>query len=173
MRAAFGRDVAQNGPHFDTGRNKRAGFQRLQTHDRLQIEGCVLRLNVHHLATSHAFRSTGQRQRRHQLAAHKWVAMGIGIGQDFKSERVQRVTGQNRGRFVKGPMHGGLATAQIIIIHAGKIVMYQRIDVNGLNRRTNAQSGFAVDIEQGCGGRNQQRTKTLAAANRCVPHGCI
>ena len=65
--------------------------------------------------------------------------MGVGMGENFEGDRLQRIAGQHRRRLVIGAVHSGPAPAQIIIIHTGQIVMDQRIGVNALERRGDAQ----------------------------------
>jgi len=39
----------------------------------------------------------------------------------------QRIAGEDRGRFIEGLVHGRPATAQVVVVHGGEIVMHQRI----------------------------------------------
>jgi len=51
--------------------------------------------------------------------------MGRRIGQHLERLRQQRIAGKNGGGFVIGAVTGGLAAAQIIVIHGGKVIMNQ------------------------------------------------
>ena len=74
-----------------------------------------------------------------------WVAA---IGEDLERQRVQRIAGEDRGAFVEGAVHGRLAAAQIVIVHARQIVVDQRIDMDAFDREAGAQRAVAIDVEQ-------------------------
>ncbi len=170
MRAAFGWDMAEDRAHFDAGGNQRAGLQRLQPRYRGQVKGRLFRLQIHHLSARHAIRATGQRQRRNQLAADEGVGVGARTGEDFKGQRMQRVARQHGGCLPECAVHRGLAPAHIVIVHARQIVMDQRIDMDRLHRRSDAQRDIAVDMEQRSGRSDQQGPQPFAAANRRMAH---
>jgi hypothetical protein len=50
-----------------------------------------------------------------------------------KGERLQRVSGKDSGRLVPFAVDGGLTTAQVVVIHAGQIVMDKAVGVKRLN----------------------------------------
>ena len=56
------------------------------------------------------------------------------MGDQVKGQRLQRVAGQNGGRLVPFDVHRGQAPAQVVVIHAGQVVMHQRIGVQRLDR---------------------------------------
>jgi hypothetical protein len=74
--------------------------------------------------------AAGRGQSRHQFNPHKGIAAGRRIGQKFKRKALQSVARQNRRRLIKGDMQRRLAMAQRVIVHAGQIVMDQRIDMD-------------------------------------------
>ena len=62
-----------------------------------------------------------------------------GIGQGAVRERdeglrLQRVAGEDRGRFVEGDVHGRLAATQRIVVHRRQVVVHQRIGVHQFHR---------------------------------------
>ena len=74
---------------------------------------------------------------------------------------------------VIGDVQRRLAVAQGIIVHAGQIVMDQRIDMHRLNRGAGAHgSGPVNSIHRGRGGK-QQRPQPLAPANGGIAHRLI
>src|SRR3546814_14089569 len=91
--------------------------------------------------------------------------MRLGIGEDLERQRVEAVAGQNRGRLAEGLVDGGLAVADVVIVHRGQVVMDQRIDVDALDAEAHAHRDRAIDaVERGDGGdepRTQPRRKTV------------
>ena len=107
----------------------------------------------------------------HQLAAHGAVGVGGGIGQHLEGERLQGVAGEDGGRLVEGAVHRRLAAAKVVVVHAGQVVMDQRIAVQKLDRRAGAQRPLARAPEQAGGLDGEERAQPLAAAEHRVPHG--
>ena len=87
-----------------------------------------------------------------------FTGMRVGLAENFERPALQRVAGKNGGRFVKRLVRGRLAAPQIVIVHAGKVVVDQRIYVNALDREAHPQCPFPVDMEQpaGCSHQHQQ-----------------
>ena len=83
---------------------------------------------------------------------------------------MERVAGEDRGRFVERAVHGRLAAPQIVVVHARQIVVDQRVDVDALDRERDPHRPVAVDVEQVAGGEDQQRPHPLAAADRGIAH---
>ena len=107
----------------------------------------------------------GARQLHHQFGAHERVFMGRLVGQHLKGQGMKAIAGQHRRAFAISAVHGRLAAAQIIVVHAGQIVVDQRINVDAFDREADPQRPLPIDMEQPAGGDHQQRTKPLAAAD--------
>jgi hypothetical protein len=122
-------------------------------------------------ARQHAARPGSAGQGAAKLRPHGRVGMRIGFAQHQKSLGLQRIAGQYGGGFIKGAMHGGLAAAQIIIIHAGQIIMHQRIGVQHFNRRRHAQSRITRHAELRRAFQHQESAQSFAAADAGVTHG--
>ena len=97
--------------------------------------------------------------------------MRLGSRQDVEREGQQPVACQDRGRFVERLVGGGLAAAQVVIVHRRQVVVHQRIAVHAFERRTDHQSAFAGDVKQRGGARHQKRPQPLAPAEARVAHG--
>ena len=63
------------------------------------------------------------------------------------------------------------AAPHVIVVHAGQIVVDQRIDVDRLDGGADADGAALVDREKASGRHRQQRPEALAAADRGVAHG--
>jgi hypothetical protein len=87
-----------------------------------------------------------------------------------------RIAHQNRRRLIPFHMHRGQAPAQIVIIHAGQIIMHQRIGVQRLDRRRRLNRLFRRDAMQRGPFHHQKRPQPLAALNGIahrIHHGLI
>ena len=70
-------------------------------------------------------------------------------------------------------MQRRLAVAQGIVVHAGQIVMDQRIDMHSLDRGAGAHGGGPINPIHRRRGGKQQRTQPLAPANGGIAHRLI
>ena len=77
-----------------------------------------------------------------QRTSRRWV--GRGLGQNLEGEGQKRIARQHRGRLVEGLLGRGPAAAQIVVVHAGQIVMHQRIGVQGLDGGGRARGPFGL-----------------------------
>ena len=73
-----------------------------------------------------------------ELRAHFGAWVGSGISKDFESEREQRVARQNGGCLVERDMNRGLPAPQVVIVHAGQIVVDQRMGVDAFHGESSA-----------------------------------
>src|SRR5690606_21316364 len=87
---------------------------------------------VERLAAAHAGRAAGGGQ----LGQHRHPrgVGGRGRGEGGERQRLQRVAGQDRGRFAVGHVHGRLAAAQGVVVHRRQVVVHQRIGMHQLDR---------------------------------------
>ena len=99
--------------------------------------------------------------------------MGFLIRQNLKRDGQQGVACQHRRHFVKGDMGGGATAPQIIVIHAGQIVMHQRIGVQHFDGRAGAQGVAVIHPEQAGGMQHQERPQPLAAGEGGIAHGFL
>jgi hypothetical protein len=70
------------------------------------------------------------------------------------------------------PFHvqGGQATAQVVIVHRGQIVVDQRIGVQGFDRRRRRDGGFRRYSQHAGGFQHQKAAQAFAALNG-IAHG--
>ena len=129
-------------------------------------------LEIEALAADHAGGTASLRKPRDQLRAHGRVGMCLRPGEHGEGQRQQRVAGQDRGPLVEGLVHGGPAAAQVVVVHGGQVVVHQRVAVHALESRGGRQRGLARHAEQTRALEHQERAQPLAAAERCMAHGC-
>ena len=130
--------------------------------------------HVDDLAADHAAMARRFRQPRDQRAAHFGDRMGARIGQDLEGDGQQRVARQHRRHLVKGDMGGGTAAAQIVIVHAGQIVMHQASRCAAPRwRRRPARHARIIHPEQPRRMQHQEGPQPLAARHDGIAHGLL
>ena len=93
------------------------------------------RIEVQHLAACQAILTDRLGQCHHQLRPHGAVWVGGFIAEQLKRQREQGIPGQNRRRLVKFAVQCGPAATQVVIVHAGQVVMDQRLGMDAFDRR--------------------------------------
>ena len=119
----------------------------MQHDDLAEIEPVLSGFHIDHLTAHHAFATGGTGQFCDELASHFRGRVSFGRGQDGKSQRLQAIAGQYRRCFIERSMRRRSAAAQIIVVHAWQIVMYQRIGVQKLNGCRHSQGALGLDPE--------------------------
>lgn len=112
--------------------------------------GHFLRHGIYHLAADHTLypSRTCQLVNTAQNSFRRKAAAEIGGGHCRKSVGQQGIPGQKSDAFPKLNMAGGLAAAQIIIIHAGQVIVDERIGMNHLYGTGQWQSSFHIATAQ-------------------------
>jgi hypothetical protein len=80
------------------------------------------------------------------------------IRDDFKGAGEKIISREKRHPFREGFMKGGPTPSQIVVVHAGKIVVDERIGVDHLNRAGWIEGGLGVF--RGC--EDEERAESLA-----------
>ena len=93
-----------------------------------------------------------------------------GLGHMPEGEGEERVAGEDRGRFVEGLVDGGLAAAEVVVVHRGQVVVDQRVAVEELDRETGGKGARGADVEHRRRLAHEQRPEALAAAERGMAH---
>ncbi len=109
---------------LQAGSDQAAGFQIM--HFFQCRHGLLLALGEHvlHLAGGHAVYACCLAQVLNQGDAAVAAVITM-AGKQLESAGVQGVAGQNGGGFVEGLVAGGLAPAQVVVVHGGQIVVNQ------------------------------------------------
>ena len=126
---------------------------------------------VNRLPARHALKTGGLRQHAAQLRLHAGGHGAVVGGQQLKGQRLQRIAGQQSLCLTEAHMHGGLAAAQHIVVHARHVVMHQRVSVDQLDRASCPQSGLGVTGHGLAGGQHQQGPQAFAPVQHGVAHG--
>ena len=145
----------------------------------LLIKGQADAGQVNCLAPGHAGAACGPSQQPAKLC----LPMGRNAvkpwGEQFKGQRLQGVAGQQGAGLAELHMHRGFAAAQHIVVHAGHVVMHQRIGVDEFycagrpqGSLTDAARAWLKRRAGNClgGGQHQQRAQALAAVKHRIAH---
>ncbi len=138
------------------------------------IQLSALGRQIDGLSAGHAERAAGLAQDIDQRQADGRSGGQRGVAcEQLERQRLQRVADQYGGRLVEGLVAGRPAAPQIIVIHGGKIVVYQRIHMNQFDRAGRGLD-FVFRQSQRSGRRKQQRRPyALAAAQNAVAHRLV
>ena len=171
--AALRRKLGEDRAAFHRAGDQRAGLHRLEPSDGGQVEARFLGLEVHHLPARHSRRAGAMGKAADQLDADEGIWVRRFVGKNLEGERMQAIAGKDRGRLVEFAVDGGLAAADIVVVHRGQIVMDQRIDMDAFERSGDARGACLVDAEKLRRREDEKRAKPLAAADRGVAHRAI
>jgi hypothetical protein len=124
--------------------DQRSRFSSVDLDQVSEWEPAAFGLQVEPLPADHAFDPAGIEQLLGHLSEdlYRETQLRGGRGQNAGRHWYQEISREGSGRDVEGSMGGGPASPEIVVVHAGEIVMHQRIGVNGLYRRRHtADSG--------------------------------
>ena len=91
--------------------------------------------------------------------------------EDFKGEGLQSIARQKRRILSERLVVGGLAAAQVVVVHAGQVVVNQRVGVNHLDRAGKGQRRLRFAAAEGVECKHQHGAHALAARLQAVAHG--
>jgi len=103
--------------------------------------------------------------------AASWVSVVV-AGQETEGLGQEGVSGKNGGGLVELDMGGGPAAAQRAVVHAGEVIMDERVGVEALHGNGGGE-GIGAGGEEVGGGEEENRAETFSARGKAVPHGCM
>jgi hypothetical protein len=151
---------AAGGPHQHAAFEQGAGLAAVHVTQLGFAQGATNAGQVHRLAAGHAGVPGGTRQQRHQARLQRRRDAGVGR-QHLKGQRLHRVAGQHGLGLPVAHVHGGLATAQHVVVHAGHVVVHQRIGVDQFHRHGRTHRGGTVTGHGLTGRQHQQGRRRL------------
>ena len=164
VRAAGGQ-VAQG----QAGGDQAAGFQVMHAFQGGHVLQLAVGGHVLHLPGGHAGAAGGLGERAHHADAGA-VRVVAGAAEQLEGEGVQGVPGEDRGGFVEGAVAGGLAPAQVVVVHRRQVVVDQGVGVDQLHRHRRHVGLFQAAAGEPAGGVHQHRADPLAAGQGRVAH---
>jgi hypothetical protein len=69
---------------------------------------------------------------------------------------------------IEGPVHGGAPPPEIVVIHAGKVVVHQRVGMNGFDRRRHSSDAARAPTDGAVGPQNQRGTHPLSRRSESI-----
>ena len=168
-RRAF-RSAGGKAPQPDRRADQRPGLMGVQSEELLFRRFAGLVVFVQFLAVEHAAGTArfGQGSRRLCAAFRRQRS----VCDHLKGGRHQRVRSQQRHRLPKLLMAAGAAAAEIVIVHAGQVVMDQGIAMQHLQRTGIVQRRILRAAPECAGGQRQNGADPLAAPQKAVPCRC-
>ena len=108
--------------------------------DALALGGHVERLAADHARGSRSAREPGEDL---DLCLRSTPRARVG-GEHLERERLQRVAGEDRRRFVELPVSRRAAAPQIVVVHRRQVVVHERVGVNQLDGGGDASSASSA-----------------------------
>ena len=165
LRSAF----TQHRRGFNRISDQRARLARL-TLKSMAGGGTIGRVKVHHLSAGQPILPQRTGQGEDQPGTHFPVWMSIRARYDLECECEKRVACQDRGRFVELAMQAWPTTAQIVVVHAWQVVMYQRLGMNALDGGRDTQRLIRSGTNGVAGRQHEQCPEAFARAKHGVSH---
>ena len=108
--------------------------------------GGVFGEEVGHLAADEAAAAGGIGQLADQGVGESGVR-GVGLGEEGEGVGEEGVAGEEGGGFVVSAVDGGATAAEVVVIHAGEVVMDEGVGVEALDRRGGGLGGFIAGFQ--------------------------
>ena len=99
------------------------------------------------------------------------IGVGRLVAQDLEGEGQQRVACEDGGRLVEGLVRGGLAAAQVVVVHGRKVVMHQRIAVHAFECGAGPSARSRGTPNRAADSTTRKGLQPLALAQRRIAHG--
>ena len=124
-------EYAQDRPGQAAEAQERSGLHGLQDLDLLLAEPGGRRVEtafgseVEHLSAHHAAQPGRACERRDQLEPDLGVGMSLRAAEDIEGKGEKTVAGKDGGRLIEGFVRRRTASAEVVVVHGGQIVMGQ------------------------------------------------
>ncbi len=160
--------------HHHAGADQRTGLACVHLFQQPGRRPGPLDGQVDRLATRHALRAAGFRQRADNGQALRRVRRHRPVlSEDLEGQDLERIAGEDRGRLVESLVAGRPTPAQVVIVHRRQIVMDERIGMDQFHRRSRAVQPGRVHADRLAGQIDQQRADPLAAAEYRIAHRLV
>ena len=136
----------------------------------VEVHLAGLAFQVDHLAAHQAGGAGGQGQLAYHLEQPLGGHTRAAQGHHLEGARQQGITGQNRLGLAVHLVVGGPATAQVVVVHGGQVVMDERHGVDHLHRHRRGHGQIGVAAGQLTGRQGQDRSQPLATGQERVAH---
>ncbi len=162
--------AGQDSRRFDAVANERARFAHF-TQDHGLAADLVTGEKIQHLAARKSILTHGPGEFQHKIATHRCFGMCPGIAQNFESKGQQGVPRKHGSRFIESAVQRRLAAPQVVIVHAGQVIMDKRLGMHAFDGRRDAKRTTAPRPQQITDRNDKHGTETLAGTQRGIAHG--
>src|SRR5579885_1696203 len=163
--------AAQARASDDRGMEERAGLLRVQDLQFIERERPAFALKIDHLPADHPGRTRGFGEISHRLQNHgTWNAVGCGGGEDLEGVGKEAVAAQRGHRLAEHLVAGGTAVPEVIVVHAGEVVVDERIVVNHLDGASKTHRPLRSAADRLARGERKDGAQALSAAEQTVAH---
>ena len=129
-------------------------------------------VHIQHLAGHHAVPAAGGGQRMHRLAP-LLRAQSRRVGDEPERLRQEGVPRQNGHGLAVDLMTGGPPPPEVVVVHAGQIVVNEGIGVDALQRRAQRKGLPGLPAQRFAEGQGQHGPDPLAPRQQAVAHGLL
>ena len=164
--------VGGHGAKAEGGGEKRGGFVFVNTNQLRLVEIFAFAFEIEHLSSDEFFGSATDREFEEKL--FEGIAFcRRGFGQDNEGLGEQGVAGENSHAFAIDLVRGWSATAQVVVVHRGKVVVHEGISMHDFHRTGRTEGVFSFTATGLGGGEGENGTESLAAGEYGVAHGLV
>jgi len=149
-----------------------AGFGPMNFDEFLEGDAFFFRVQVEDLAGDEAEAAGGVGEFFHEIGGGV-AAVGFGPGHGGEGLGQKSIAGKHGHGFAENAVVGGAPAAEVVVIHAGKVVMDEGVGVDAFDG-TGGRKGEGFRASGGsCGGQAEDGAKAFAAGEEAVPHGLM
>ena len=85
----------------------------------------------------------------------------------------RRRAGEDRNSLAENPVVGGAAAAEVVVIHAGKVVVDEGISVDAFDGAGDGQGGCLIAAGSAGGGEAEDGAETFTPSEEAIAHGLV
>ena len=168
-----GRGIGRHGSHPQGENDHRRGLALMDVSDIADPKFLPLGLQVGNLSRDQLQAASGS---RHLLQQHgKRVSLApLDSGNQSEGLRQQGVAGKHRDSLAEDLVRGGATAPEIIVIHAGKVIVNQRVGVDHLHGASRGEDRLQILHSTGFGGgQSQDGSQALAPGKQAVTYSLM
>jgi len=151
----------RHGAKAEGSGNEGAGFGTVNLNEFFQRDAFLFRIEIQDLARDEAEAAGGVGKLSDEVGPGV-AAIGLGAGDRGKGLGQEAVSGENGDGFAEYLVVGGSATAEIVVIHTGQVVMDEGIGVDTLDGTGGGQGGDFVATGGPGGGEAKNGAQAFA-----------
>ena len=159
----------------DRRADQRAGLVDVHVFELRHGQGLAHAREIDRLPARHAAAAARGGEDLHHFDLNRGIIGETVLGEQLKCERLQTVAHEKRGRLVEFDVASRLAAAKHVVVHAGQVVVHERIGVNVFYGAGRDFEPRRVGADRfACGGlacgKREQGPYALASAEHRIAH---